>query len=187
MQTDQVDAQGGCRPNGNCTTHEWGLRGPAWVDTHTFTDDVAFVDLNITRAVQVSQSPNIRSYHRRVFANWADVSYLLWDDIDAPASVCARARSNLHAVTELGVDGHVGCAVVGSAAGHALSVRCNSLRNATLDVTVLRPVNASARGLLTMKADPLSIQFTGMLGVPLGQSGGAFAGDWVRGPQHSMT
>jgi hypothetical protein len=49
-----------------------------------FSDALDFVDLNITRAVQSSQQSAVRGYHRRVFANWADGSYLLWDAIDAP-------------------------------------------------------------------------------------------------------
>ena len=35
--------------------HEWGLRGPAWVDSHVFTEALDYVDLNITRAVQVAE------------------------------------------------------------------------------------------------------------------------------------
>ncbi len=29
--------------------HEWGLRGAAWVDSHVFSEQLDFVDLNITR------------------------------------------------------------------------------------------------------------------------------------------
>ena len=58
--------------------HEWGLRGAAWVNSHVFSPSLDFVDLNITRAVQASQLAGVQSYHRRVFANWDDGSYLLW-------------------------------------------------------------------------------------------------------------
>ena len=35
--------RGDCKPTGNCTTSLYGLRGPAWVDSTTFTDDVDWV------------------------------------------------------------------------------------------------------------------------------------------------
>lgn len=72
------------------------------------------------RAVQASQvAADVRSYHRRVFANWGAVvdrsnrsrdngiSYLLWDEIDAPAAGCAQATFNLHVVTQLGWPGAI--------------------------------------------------------------------------------
>ena len=58
-----------------------------------------YVDLNVTRAVQAAQQPGVRGYHRRVFANRRDDSYLLWDAVDAPPAECAKARFNLHVVT----------------------------------------------------------------------------------------
>ena len=36
--------------------HEWGMRGAAWVDNNLFTEALDYVDLNVTRAVQVSLS-----------------------------------------------------------------------------------------------------------------------------------
>ena len=95
---------------------EFGLRGEANVDAHLFTADTAFVDLNITRAVQASQLVGVRGYHRRIFADWGGTgnrsrrkeSYLIWDAVDAPPALCAQATFNLHVVTSLGWSGEVG-------------------------------------------------------------------------------
>eukprot|EP01043_Picozoa_sp_COSAG02_P053842 COSAG02_NODE_6005_length_3880_cov_8.950993_3_plen_109_part_00 len=77
------------------------------------------------RAVQASQVAGVRSYHRRLFANWgaaldgstrsrddSSPSYLLWDEIDAPAAGCAQATFNLHVVTQLGWPGAIVTLVV---------------------------------------------------------------------------
>lgn len=39
----QWTPRGDCKPAGNCTTSLYGLRGPAWVDSTTFTDAVHWV------------------------------------------------------------------------------------------------------------------------------------------------
>jgi hypothetical protein len=77
------------------------------------------------RAVQASQVAGVRSYHRRLFANWgaaldentrsqdnSSPSYLLWDEIDAPAAGCTQATFNLHVVTQLGWPGAIVTLVV---------------------------------------------------------------------------
>ena len=186
--------------------HEWGLRGAAWVDSHVLSDQLDFVDLNITRAVQASQASSVRSYHRRLFANWGAVadgsdrsqdnsspSYLLWDDIDASAAACAQATFNLHVLTQLGWPGTSGCSEVPQASEEAAGstlVTCRGLEDVALDVSILRPAPAelAAHRLLAIEADPLPVQFTGMSGSALpgtsnrtlGMSavGGAFGGDW---------
>lgn len=160
--------------------HEWGLRGPAWVDRHYFTDGIGYVDLNITRAVQISQLPGVQGYHRRVFANWDDGSYLLWDMVDAPEELCAQAVYNLHVVTELGLDQVSRCNVVAPShsADTVTPLECAALNNITVGVTIVRPAAAHSRGLLKIRPDPLPVQFTGMTGVADGQPGGAFGGDW---------
>ena len=97
------------RPDG-AYGHEWGMRGPAWVDNNVFSDAMDYIDVNITRAVQASQVPGVRGYHRRIFANRRDETYLIWDDVNAPKmSDCAHATYNLHVVTQLGWPGVVGC------------------------------------------------------------------------------
>ena len=180
--------------------NEWGLRGPAWVTRHLFTDSISYVDLNTTRAVRVSQSVDVRAYHRRVFAAWStSPTYLLWDAIDAPAAVCANATYNLHVITSLldqvGASGGVGCTDATPAPeeqpGVAPTVvHCAGLNEAHLDVTIVRPSEAARRGLLTLSTDPLPIQFTGVSGRLDGSPyGGAFAGDWnaagTAAPEHA--
>lgn len=145
--------------------HEWGLRGAAWVDSNLFTDTLDYVDLNVTRAVQASQLPGVLGYHRRVFANREDDSYLIWDAVDAPLPDCARATYNLHVLTQLGWPGEVGCEHVASSAGtSATKLECAGLNEIKLDVTILQPANAVARNLVHLEADPLPVQFTGMTG-----------------------
>eukprot|EP00729_Bicosta_minor_P006429 gene6429-14359_t len=145
--------------------HEWGLRGAAWVDSNLFTDTLDYVDLNVTRAVQASQLPGVIGYHRRVFANREDDSYLIWDAVDAPLPDCARATYNLHVLTQLGWPGEVGCEHVASSAGtSATKLECAGLNEIKLDVTILQPANAVARNLVHLEADPLPVQFTGMTG-----------------------
>ena len=74
------------------------------------------------RAVQSSQASAVRSYHRRLFANWGTVMdghnrsqeagspvYLLWDEIDAPVAECTQATFNLHVLTQLGWPGAASC------------------------------------------------------------------------------
>jgi hypothetical protein len=94
-----------------------------------------YVDLNVTRAVQAAQLPGVRGYHRRVFSNWADGTYLFWDAVDAPAAECARATMNLHVLTQLGWLGKAGCAVVAAAAGAGATgtttLTCAALHGAT--------------------------------------------------------
>jgi hypothetical protein len=167
--------------------HEWGMRGAAWVDRSLFTEALDFVDLNVTRAVQASQQPAVRGYHRRVFANRRDDAYLLWDAVDAPAAECAKAMFNLHVLTQLRWPGVVGCAAAAPsrAAGTATRLVCSGLNDMSLDVTVLRPASASARGLLHLEADPLPVQFTGMSGSAgaapgngMPSVGGALGSDW---------
>ena len=171
--------------------HEWGMRGAAWVDASLFTAALDYVDVNITRAVQASQQPEVRGYHRRVFANRRDDSYLVWDAVDAPESACRTATYNLHVVTQLGWPGTVGCTVGaargggGGAAGGVTRLECTGLKEIKLDVAVLWPADAVQRGLLHLEADPLPVQFTGTTGsamaVPergMPAVGGAFGGDW---------
>eukprot|EP01051_Picozoa_sp_SAG22_P001147 SAG22_NODE_42_length_25431_cov_5.091580_5_plen_945_part_00 len=165
------------RPRGGYG-HQWGLRGPAWMDTHLFSDALDFVSLNVTRAVQASQLPGVQGYHRRVFANRHDGSYLMWDAVNAPLAECSQAIYNLHVVTQLGWPGKVGCAVVSKKAHSGTCLECAALDGLALDVSVLRPAAAVERGLLAIEADPLPVQFTGVTGVPNGQLGGAFGGDW---------
>ena len=185
----QWTPRGDCKPAGNCTTSLYGVRGPAWVDSTTFTDDIHWVDLNSTQAVQLSEAAGVKGYHRRIIANWQEGPlYILWDAIDTDdKEICARAVSNIHVVTELGWDGKIGCAAttedqvgeVGAgqkeASAGVSSVLCHGLNSTDLRVDVLRPPHAAAQKLLTIKADPLPAQFTGMLGA---KRGGAFAGDW---------
>lgn len=45
--------------------NEWGLRGPAWLVRSAFTESVAYVDLDVTRAVQLSQLAGVRGNGRR--------------------------------------------------------------------------------------------------------------------------
>jgi hypothetical protein len=172
--------------------HEWGMRGAAWVDNHVFTEALDYVDLNVTRAVRASQLPGVRSYHRRVFANHREESYLLWDAVEAPRAACAQAQFNLHVVTQTGWPGVVGCAPSngtggdgdGGGSGGATRLLCTALQGMALDVTLLQPTAADARGLLHIEADPLPVQFTGMTGsasaAPPGMDavGGALGGDW---------
>ena len=187
--------------------HEWGLRGPAWVDRSLFSQAVAYVDLNITRAVQISQLPAVRGYHRHVFANWPDGTYLLWDAVNAPQDDCAQATYNLHVVTQLGQDNVGGeatttpansrCTISTSSSSSSTPsspstseantendnltttlLSCAALNNISMDVMVVRPSQAISRSLLRVRADPLPVQFTGMTGVPDGEPGGALAGDW---------
>ena len=164
---------------------EFGLRGEANVDAHLFTPDLAFVDLNVTRAVQESQLAGVHGYHRRIFADWSSSreSYLIWDDVDAPEPLCAKATYNLHVVTDLGWTSKSGCApkAGGDCAGGqgCTRVRCQVLNAQTMDVVVLRPRNAASQRLLKIEADPVPIQFTGTTGgAGKGSIGGAFAGDW---------
>ena len=137
------------RPKG-AFGHEWGLRGPAWVDSHFFTGPLAFVDLNVTRAVQASQQPGVRSYHRRLFANWHDGgSYLIWDAIEAPAVECASATYNLHVLTQLGWPGKVGCSEEDAAGDNPAAAGASVLECATtsddvkLGVTITVPSRAA--------------------------------------------
>ena len=110
------------RPDG-AYGHEWGMRGAAWVDNHLFTDDMDYVDINITRAVQSSQLRGVKGYHRRIFANRHDDTYLIWDDVRAPnVSDCAQATYNLHVVTQLGWPGVVGCEIRSRWGGYSVSV-----------------------------------------------------------------
>ena len=55
----QWTPRGDCKPAGNCTTSLYGVRGPAWVDSTTFTDDIHWVDLNSTQAVQLSEAVRV--------------------------------------------------------------------------------------------------------------------------------
>ena len=135
--------------------HQWGMRGAAWVDAHFFSDALDYVDLNVSRAVQASQLPQVEGYHRRVFANWADGSYLLWDVIDAPPKECAQATMNLHVLTQLGWPGKAGCET--KPAQIATRVECAALNSLSLDVAIVRP-SAADWGLLHIEADPLPIQ-----------------------------
>ena len=172
--------------------HQWGMRGEAWLDSHFFSEDLDYIDLNVTRAVQASQLPGVQSYHRRVFANWADGgAYLLWDVIDAPPTECAQATLNLHVLTQLGWPGKAGCKTITAPESSTDSprvsthVECDALNDKTLDVSIIRP-SAADRRLLSIEADPLPIQFTGMTGSALPEGsvpnmpsvGGAFGGDW---------
>lgn len=166
--------------------HEWGLRGAAWVDVNLFSDAIDYVDLNVTRAVQASQLPRVASYHRRVFGNRRDDSYLLWDFVDAPAKDCAQAEYNLHVVTQMGWPGKVGCSVsvsTNNAESGQTQISCKALNNLTMDLTVLRPLNVTKRNLLHLEVDPLPVQFTGMTGSAgsapgMPNTGGALGGDW---------
>ena len=167
--------------------HEWGLRGAAWIDTNVFSEQIDFVDLNITRAVQSSQRPGVGAYHRRVFASRADDLYLIWDSIDTPTSEsdCEAATFNLHVLTQLGWPGEVGCTEVTPSASHTTSLECHALGNMTLDVILLMPMDALPRNLLHIEADPLPIQFVGMTGPTGNQTdlgmpgvGGVLGGDW---------
>ena len=163
--------------------HQWGMRGAAWVDAHFFSDALDYVDLNVSRAVQASQLPQVEGYHRRVFANWADGSYLLWDAIDAPPKECAQATMNLHVLTQLGWPGKAGCET--KPAQIATRVECAALNSLSLDVAIVRP-SAADWGLLHIEADPLPVQYTGMTGSALPEGtvptmpavGGALGGDW---------
>ena len=163
--------------------HEWGLRGAAWVQSNLFSDALDYVDLNITRAVQASQLGAVQGYHRRVFANRRDGSYLLWDAIDAPLNNCSQATYNLHVVTQLKWPGVVGCQPVSDARFGATNLECTGLSGLLFDVTVLQPSNAVKDNLLHLEADPLPIQFTGMTGSAghapgMSSVGGALGGDW---------
>ena len=167
--------------------HEWGLRGAAWVESHIFSSAMDYVDLNITRAVQASQLAGVNGYHRRVFANRRDGSYLLWDDINAPIEECSQATYNLHVVTQLGWPGKIGCFATGVPGDddNVTRLECNALNDLKFDFTILQPSSPQASGLLHVEADPLPTQFTGMTGsagsVPeYGQTavGGALGGDW---------
>ena len=40
---NQWTPRGECKPAGNCTSDLYGLTGPAWVESTTFTDDVHWV------------------------------------------------------------------------------------------------------------------------------------------------
>ena len=135
-------------------------------------------DLNVTQAVQLSEAPNLRGYHRRIIADWNEGPlYVLWDAIDVGTdrSVCKRAISNLHVLTELGWNGKVGCTSSASTQ-FSSSVHCNGLNDTDLHVHVVRPSRATTRKLLTIKADPMPAQFTGVVGRQ--KYGAAFAGDW---------
>ena len=148
----------------------------------------------MSRAVQASQYAGVRGYHRRLFASWEDDQpyYLLWDDVDAPPDLCAKATYHLHAITGLGLGKSVRCAEAKasearaasssgatSAGGGITTLHCKGLNGVGLDVTIGRPADAARRGLLSLRADPLPIQFTGVSGaLDGGPRGGAFGGDW---------
>eukprot|EP00943_MAST-04B_sp_MAST-4B-sp1_P001448 g1448.t1 len=151
------------RPSG-AFGHEWGLRGAAWVENNLFAEALDYVDLNITRAVQVSQLPGVEGYHRRVFANRRDGSYLLWDDVNAPMAECSQATYNLHVVTQLGWPGEVGCFVASSSFSDdkTTQLECTALNDLLFYVNILQPSSAREKKLLHIEADPLPVQFTGM-------------------------
>ena len=163
--------------------HEWGLRGEAWVTNHVFSTVLDYVDVNITRAVQESQLNSVQSYHRIVFANKMDSTYLFWDDITtAHPDDCAKATYNLHVVTQKGWPGVVGCQS-NSNDNQGTKLICTGLNGMNLDVNILHPANASQRDLIQIEADPLPVQFTGMTGsagatATMPAFGGALGGDW---------
>ena len=74
--------------------------------------------------MQVSQQPAVRSYHRRVFAQYRTEgdgqegeAFLLWDAIDTDdQDACSNATFNLHVLTQLGWPGVAGCAAAPNAA-----------------------------------------------------------------------
>ena len=148
-----------------------------------FTNALDYVDINITRAVQASQLPSLQGYHRRIFFNKNDATYLIWDFVNAMSdSDCSQATYNLHVITQLGWPGVSGCETMDSTSA-AYKLICHGLNDIALDVSILRPANAEKRGLLHIEADPLPVQFTGMTGsvgsaLSKPQVGGVLGGDW---------
>jgi hypothetical protein len=174
------------RPDG-AFGHEWGMRGEAWLMNHIFSKSMDYVDINISKAVIESQLPTMIGYHRRIFANRMDGTYLFWDDVKAASlSDCSMATYNLHVVTQLGWPGIIGCDHMNSTTTTTNTnnlLTCRGLNDIELDVSILRPTNALKRGLLHLEADPLPVQFTSMTGTAGSAPGrpsigGVLGGDW---------
>ena len=85
--------------------------------------------------------------------------------MDAPQPLCAKAVSNLHVVTELGLEQRTRCAPrEASAPEGTTTLECTAINDKLLGVSILRPAAAETRGLLKLRPDPLPIQFTGTTG-----------------------